>query len=495
MAAVNSANDATAINFEGQTTSFGALHQHVETLAARLHHAGVGPGHRVAALSGPDPLVVAAMLATYRLGAVWVPMNPKYTAPEIEHVLNDSGAMVAVVSDPLAAQLAGWSGTVCSPSIPGPPTGRHVPTIHASADDWPALLIYTSGTTGRSKGVELSYGAVVAAIESLIDLWEWNADDVLSLQLPLFHVHGLCIGIHGALLRGMTTRLHRRFSCRAVVDDIERHGATIFMGVPTMYHRLLAHLDEHPAHGAMLGRARLFTAGSAALPASNLERFAAHTGHRIVERYGMSETLITVSNPVRGDRRAGSVGLPLPGVQLRLVNDDGRVVQGSGPGELQVQTPGMMTRYFGRPDATAAAFDGPWLRTGDLASRDPDGYVRIVGRLSVDIIKSGGFKIGAREIEDVLSEHPAVQEIAVVGVQDAQWGERVTAAIVVRPDAGPQSETGLCESLAAFSRDRLADYKVVRRVVVVEALPRNAMGKLLKAALRRQIESGALGPG
>jgi acyl-CoA synthetase (AMP-forming)/AMP-acid ligase II len=246
-----------------------------------------------------------------------------------------------------------------------------------------------------------------------------------------------------------------------------------------MYVALLEHLDEHPDDGRVLAAARLFTAGSASLPAADLRRFEAHTGHRVLERYGMTETLVTLSNPHDGERRPGSVGLALPGVASRVVDDDGTEVADGDPGELQVQTPGMMTGYRGRPADTAAAFDGPWFRTGDVVRRAPDGYFEIVGRRSVDIIKSGGFKIGAREIEDVLATHPAVAAVAVFGVPDRRWGERIAAAVVVRaPLPDPLA------ALQAHCADALADYKKPRQVLIVDALPRNAMGKVLKANLR-----------
>jgi acyl-CoA synthetase (AMP-forming)/AMP-acid ligase II len=253
------------------------------------------------------------------------------------------------------------------------------------------------------------------------------------------------------------------------------------MGVPTMYTRLLRHLETHPDDAPILARARLFTAGSAALPAEDLRRFQALTGHRIVERYGMTETLITLSNPLHGERRPGSVGLPLPGVQVRVVDDDGTPVPDGDPGELQVQGPGLMTGYRGRPDDTAAVFDGPWFRTGDVVVRESDGYLRIVGRRSVDIIKSGGFKIGAREIEDVLATHPLVAEVAVFGVPDPEWGEAITAAVVPTCDV---TEPELLAALQAHCAGALVDYKKPRRVLVLPELPRNAMGKVMKTELK-----------
>jgi malonyl-CoA/methylmalonyl-CoA synthetase len=278
--------------------------------------------------------------------------------------------------------------------------------------------------------------------------------------------------------------LHRRFEPAAVVADVAA-GATVLMGVPTMYDRLLEHLHAHPEHAAVLARARLYTAGSAALRPAVLEAWQALTGHRILERYGMTETLITLSNPYDGERRPGAVGLPVEGCEARVVDEAGHDVPPGELGELWIRGEHLMQGYWGRPAETAQAFTDGWFRTGDVALADPDGYLRIVGRRSSDIIKSGGFKIAAPEIEEALRLHPAVREVAVVGVPDHRWGERVAAAIVPAAPGPPPS----LEALAAWVGARLADYKRPRQLVVLDALPRNALGKVLKhaivAALRR----------
>lgn len=448
--------------------------------ARELRDAGVGSGDRVTVLAPSSPNLVAAMLGVYALGAVWVPINTRYREAEVGHILEDSAPSLVLCDPSLRGALpANISAAVRDLKAPVP---GHF-EVEPLPDDAPAMLVYTSGTTGRSKGATLSHAAVVDGIAALTDLWGWSQDDVLSLQLPLFHVHGLCIGVHGSLLAGMCMRMHARFSAEAVVEDVARHGASVFMGVPTMYTRLLSHLDENPDAAESLRSARLFTAGSAALPAADLEAFARHTGHRILERYGMSETLITFSNPLVGERRPGAVGLEVPGVCARVVDEHGTEVEPGVVGELQVQTPALMTGYWNNAKATAASFDGPWFRTGDVVVRDDDGYVRIVGRMSVDIIKSGGFKISAREIEEVLLRHPAVAEAAVVGLPDATWGERIEAVVVLTeplPDAAA--------TLVAHAAASLADYKKPRALHVADALPRNALGKLQKVALKRQLE-------
>ena len=465
------------------TVTYRQLDASMRAWAALQRSMGVGTGDRVAALAPSSPQLVTAMLGAYAVGAIWVPINTRYRAGEVGHILEDASPQL-LLCDP-SHHEALPEHAIPTRDLAEPPE-LAAPTlvtagIEALPDEAPAMLIYTSGTTGRSKGATLSHAAVVEGIEALTGLWGWTQDDVLSLQLPLFHVHGLCIGVHGALLAGMTMRVHARFSAEAVVADVRDHGASVFMGVPTMYTRLLEHLRENPEDRAPLRRARLFTAGSAALPAADLQAFETLTGHRILERYGMSETLITFSNPLHGERRAGSVGREVPGVSARVVDDDGQPVAAGEVGELQVQTPAMMSGYWNDAVATQASFDGAWFRTGDVVERHADGYLRIVGRKSVDIIKSGGFKISAREIEEVLLHHPAVAEAAVVGLPDPTWGERIEAAVVLREPAEPQA---LVEHAAAS----LADYKKPRAVHVVESLPRNALGKLQKVVLKQQLQ-------
>jgi acyl-CoA synthetase (AMP-forming)/AMP-acid ligase II len=467
-----------------------ALLQRSDAWAARLHAQGLARGDRVAVLAEAHPEAVALMLGSYRAGLVHVPINPRYRDAELAHVVEDCGAALllcdpSLADDRLHALPPGLPCFGIDPGSPLPslPDAPLPAALDPLADDETALLVYTSGTTGRSKGVRLSLPAVVGNILALTTAWRWSPADTLCLALPLFHVHGLCIGIHGALLHGITVRLHRRFEPATIIADVE-HGATIFMGVPTMYDRLLKHLDTHPEDCATLARARLYTAGSAALRPALLQRWEACTGHRILERYGMTETLITLSNPHDGERRPGSVGLPVPGCETRVVDESGHDVHPGQIGELWVRGPHLMQGYFARPRETAEAFTDGWFRTGDVAVADQDGYLRIVGRRSTDIIKSGGFKIAAPEIEEVLRQHPAVRDAAVVGIPDHRWGERIAAAVV---PAGPTPPSP--EALTAWVAEHLADYKKPRQIVMLPELPRNALGKVRKhelvAALRR----------
>ncbi|WP_282699553.1 acyl-CoA synthetase [Streptomyces sp. CC219B] len=357
------------------------------------------------------------------------------------------------------------------------------PGEQASEED-PALIVYTSGTTGPPKGAVLPRRALAHTLDALADAWGWTGDDVLVHGLPLFHVHGLVLGVLGPLRRGGSVRHLGRFGTDGVTRELN-DGATMMFGVPTMYHRIAQALPDDPALAKALAGARLLVSGSAALPVHDHERITAATGQRVVERYGMTETLMNTSVRADGERRAGTVGVPLPGVELRLVEEDGAPIasyDGETVGEIQVRGPNLFTGYLNRPDATAAAFtaDG-WFRTGDMAVRDPDGYVRIVGRKATDLIKSGGYKIGAGEIENALLEHPGVREAAVTGEPDADLGERIVAWVVPADPQSPPTDGELADHVA----DRLAPHKRPRVVRHLDALPRNDMGKIMKRALGR----------
>lgn len=463
-------------------------HAHWEDAALRyaagLSREGIKPGDRVAVLSDNRPEVLFVTLGHLLSGVIHVPINTRYRAPEIEHILDDSGACAVVVDaahldvldevDPTRARRRIHLGTPDEDRLEE--VGDEPRPTSPPGEDPTAVLIYTSGTTGKSKGVELTHRAIGEGIGRLTDLWGWSSEDRLVLGLPLFHVHGLGIGVYGARIHGLCIDLLPRFEASQVVESM-RQGASIFMGVPTMYAMLLEHLEREPQGADALRGARLFTSGSAALPAHDFERFEQLTGHRILERYGMTETLLTLSNPLDGERRPGSVGRPLPGCEIRVVDDAGEDIGARETGELWVRWPGLMTGYWNNPQATAEAFTDGWFRTGDVVVRDPDGYIRIVGRSSVDIIKSGGFKISAREIEEVVAQHPNIKEAAIVGLPDARWGERIAVAVVLR---APFEAAQLHEDLSAHVAARLADYKKPREMLIVDELPRNALGKLQK---------------
>ena len=491
-----------AVVWNGRSYSFEEMRRWAGSYVAFLERAGVKRGDRVAVFAETCPEIVATLVGHLGAGLVHVPINPRYRAEEARHILEDSGAVAVLTRR--TDDCAGVLDEILEMSRP--PELRHVVDLaevfsplpfkanlsssssHDVGSDPPAgddaaLLIYTSGTTGKSKGVVLSHRALEENTRAVMDLWRFSAADRLVLALPLFHVHGLCLGVAGALLTGFALLLEERFDAARVVEAFAKDGATAFMGVPTMYVRLLEHLDSHPEAAAALRKARLFTAGSAPLPASDFLAFHERTGHRILERYGMSETLFTLSNPYEGERRPGTVGLPVPGCSVRLVDDEGREPPEGELGEIQVKGHGVMTGYWGRPADTAAVFRNGWFLTGDVARRDAGGYVTIVGRKSVDVIKSGGYKISAREIEDVLRRHPAVKDAAVVGLPDRVWGQRIAAAIVLTEPTQADAAERVCGEITAFAAAHLADYKKPRDVRAVPDLPRNALGKVQKHLL------------
>ncbi len=481
--------------------TYGALWARASAWAAALRVRGVRPGDRVAVFAPSCPQLVVALVGHLRGGFVHVPINTRYRREEIEHILRDCGAAAVVaprgsIAHEVAANVRGAGRRPAALDLDDPAlSAASEPAPWAQAPPEAsalAMLIYTSGTTGKSKGVALTHGALVANVGATTRLWRWTEGDVLALSLPLFHVHGLGLGVLGTLLHRMTALVAPRFDPAAVVAAFARRGATVFMGVPTMYHALLELLDADPAAAAALSGGRLFTSGSAALPASDHARFEAHTGQRILERYGMSETGFTLSNPYDGERRPGSVGFAVPGYEVAVLDDDGAPCAPGVHGEIHVRGDGLMRGYWGRAELTAAAFRGGWFQTGDVAFVDDDGYHHIVGRKSIDIIKSGGFKLSAREIEEVLLRDARVREAAVVGVPDPRWGERICAAVVLAPEAAAAAdgadEATLLETFAAWVCEHLAAYKKPRALRVVEALPRNALGKVQKHRLKALFE-------
>ncbi|MET1074038.1 MAG: AMP-binding protein, partial [Umezawaea sp.] len=382
-------------------------------------------------------------------GVPVVPINPKIGERELSHIMSDSSPDLVL------------DGTLPS----GPPIG-----VRELDGETPALIVYTSGTTGPPKGVVLPHRALASNLDALAAAWEWTADDVVVHALPLFHVHGLGVGVLGPLRRGGTVHHLGRFSVAAASEALR--GGGVMFGVPTMYSRVAAEVEADPSLAAGFGAARLLVSGSAALPATVHERITRATGQHVVERYGMTETLMNTSVRASGDRRPGTVGLPLDGVDVRLVDEGGEI------GEIEVRGPNLFLEYLNRPDATAAALHDGWFRTGDMAIRDPDGYLRIVGRRATDLIKSGGYKIGAGEIENALLEHPDVAEAAVTGEPDDDLGERIVAWIVPAAGAFP-AEAELSDHVARL----LSPHKRPRVVRFLEALPRNDMGKVLKRSL------------
>ncbi|OCB13065.1 acyl-CoA synthetase [Mycobacterium intracellulare] len=451
---------ADAVRIDGTVLSRSDLAGAATSVAERVGGAG-----RVAILAAPTAATVLAVTGCLIAGVPFVPVPADVGAAERRHMLTDSGAQA-------------WLGAAPDETggLPHIPVRLHARSWHRYPEPSPdatAMIIYTSGTTGLPKGVVLSRRAIAADLDALAQAWQWTADDVLVHGLPLFHVHGLVLGLLGSLRIGNRFIHTGKPTPEGYAQARTDFGGTLFFGVPTVWSRVGA--DEAAARA--LGPARLLVSGSAPLPVPVFDRLAARTGHQPVERYGASESLITISTRADGERRPGWVGLPLAGVQTRVLDDDGGAVPHDGEtvGKLHVRGPMMFDGYLNRPDATAEAFDADgWYRTSDVAVIDGGGMHRIVGRESVDLIKSGGYRIGAGEIETVLLGHPGVQEAAVVGMPDADLGQRIVAYIVGSANGG---------ELIDYVAQQLSVHKRPREVRVVDALPRNAMGKVLKKEL------------
>ncbi len=471
--------------------SFGRSHTYADLRDASARAAGGLLGGctdleeaRVVFLVQPGYSHVAVQWGIWRAGGIAVPLAPSQAPAECEHVIEDSRPSVVVgdsaaerVLRPLAERRGCRFESVDS-LLGGSEVG--LPRV---ARDRRAMMLYTSGTTSRPKGVVTTHANIEAQVRTLVDAWEWKADDRILEILPLNHVHGIVNVLTCALWMGAVCEMLPTFDAGQIWQRLVEGGLTLFMAVPTIYARLIAAWDaaDLPERQAMTEgcrRLRLMVSGSAALPASVLERWRAISGHVLLERYGMTEIGMALSNPVNGNRRPGTVGRPLPGVHVRLVDEEGRVVDAGAAGEIEVRGPGVFLEYWGRPDLTRAAFRDGWFRTGDVAVVE-DGAYRILGRRSVDIIKTGGHKVSALEIEEVLRTHPDVLDCAVVGIADPEWGERVGAAVVLRG-----GQTLALDALRAWARPSLAAHKIPTRLVVVADLPRNAMGKVAKPQVR-----------
>lgn len=448
--------DAVALEFENLTLTFGDIEARSNRMARLFRERGLAAGDRLCVYLPNCCEIIDIYLACVKLGIIFVPMNILYREREIAHILSDAEPK-GIVGIPACAlswsleDLAQNAAQFCSDRIAAKLDG-----------DTPAALVYTSGTTGVCKGAILTHNNFAANTVNLLACWQITSADRLLLPLPLFHVHGLGNGLHCWLVSGCRMRLLPRFEHAKAAQIFREFQPTLFFGVPTIYVRLL---DIDPAAAREFGACmRLFVSGSAPLPSPVLEDFRRLFGHTILERYGMTETLMNISNPYAGERRAGSVGLPLPGISVKLVD-----------GEIYLRGPNVFAAYWKREEATRAAFCDGWFRTGDLATRSADGYYTLTGRKS-DLIISAGFNIYPREIEEFLLEHESVAEAAVCGAPDRLRGEVPIAFIVPRDSFDPQSLEREC-------REKLASFKVPHAFVKVESLPRNALGKVQKHLL------------
>jgi malonyl-CoA/methylmalonyl-CoA synthetase len=457
--------DAIALEFQGATYTFGDLDARSNRVAQLLQARGLKSGDRLCVYLANCVEMIDLYLASVKLGLIFVPINILYRDREITHILADA-APAAVVG-----LASGWSSAELTEEASTFPDRR--PSVSLSGET-PTGIIYTSGTTGTSKGAVLTHNNFAANAVTLLEVWQISTADRLLLALPLFHVHGLGNGLHCWLASGCRMRLLERFDHQKIAAEFLGFEPTLFFGVPAMYVRML---DIPPEQASQIGASmRLFVSGSAALSPQIFEEFRSKFGHAILERYGMSETLMNISNPCSGERRPGTIGLPLPGVSVRLLDAEGRAAADGETGELYIEGPNIFAGYWRREDATQAAFLDGYFRTGDLATRSSDGYYSLCGRKS-DLIISGGFNIYSREIEEFLEEQDGIAEAAVAAAPDRVRGEVPVAYIVATRPIN-------IADLEARCREKLASFKVPRSFIVVDQLPRNALGKIQKHLLQ-----------
>jgi malonyl-CoA/methylmalonyl-CoA synthetase len=466
--------DRTALRFPDRSLSYAELGRAAGGVAANLDQIS-----RVAVLAESRIETAVAVIGALLAGVPVIPINPRSGASELAHIVSDAEPEAIAAAPGSNVPEAFARARRVTIDLDGDLSCDGA-TVSDHSDENPALIVYTSGTTGRPKGAVLPRRSIASNLDALAEVWGWTGADVVAHGLPLFHVHGLVIGILGPVRRGGTALHIGRFSPEGVQEALSG-PATMLFGVPTMYRRLADAASESPDLAQALGGARLLVSGSAALPASEHARIEQLTGRGVVERYGMTETLMNTAVHADATPAPGTVGPPLPGVDIRLVDDDGALLEGADDetiGEIQVRGPNLFLEYLNRPDATAEAMRDGWFATGDMATRTAEGYIRIVGRRATDLIKSGGYKIGAGEIEGCLREHPAVEDAAVTGEADDDLGERVVAWIVLR-DGATARESELVDHVAG----QLAPHKRPRDVHFLDELPRNDMGKVQKARL------------
>src|SRR5215211_3283827 len=472
------------LRFEGEEVSYRKLHERAGRFGAALAGWGLRPGERVALFLGNHPDLLAAYVGTHLVGGVIVPVNTQYRRGELTHIFGDAGVRFCLTDGERKPEI--YRAPEDLPQLQkvierGAELEAFLGDGETSRGEMPrgddlAVIAYTSGTTGRSKGAMLLHRNLLSNARAVCEAWRWTERDTLLLSLPLFHTHGLMVGAHGTLLSGASAELHRKFEAKEAYDTLLAGRVTMFFGVPTMYTRLLR---EAKAREERPPPIRLYVSGSAPLSPQAFDDFERLFRERILERYGMTETIMNLTNPFEGERRPGTVGRPFPGQEARIVDVETREPLAEGEiGEIEVRGPNAFPGYWNRPDATEESFDAEgWFATGDLGSVGDDGYFTISGRAK-ELIISGGFNVYPREVEDVIEGCPGVSEVAVVGLPDPEFGERVVA-VVVRVDPGLTAE-----KVTSFCREDLASYKKPREVVFVDDLPRNALGKVLKHRVR-----------
>ncbi|MCP2501771.1 MAG: AMP-binding protein [Deltaproteobacteria bacterium] len=492
-----------AVVFEGTPCTYGAFDREVERYAAMLHAAGVGKGDRVAIQLPKRMEFLFLHFATLSVGAVTLPLNAEYRPEEVEYFLSDSGSSLFVTDGErfgraagalrglrgvrtfLVDEEGGGGAEGLADRLSGAPAGFLRSWPSGGGD--PAMICYTSGTTGRSKGAVITHRNLVSNMLALRDAWVWTGADVLLHVLPLFHVHGLNVAIHGSLYAGSTIVMHGKFDPERAWNALEARGCTLFMGVPTIYQRMMGAWEKRERKPDLRGL-RLFISGSAPLSDTLFHRFERATGFRILERYGMTETGMIASNRIDpAHRKAKSVGYPLAGVEIRVAREDGADVRPGEVGEVRIRGDNVFRGYWGMPGKTEESFVDGWFRSGDLGYQDPEdgGRLYLVGRAK-ELIITGGYNVYPKEIENVLESHAAVKESAVVGLPDEEFGEKVVAFVVRKEGAAPVAP----ETFVAHCKAHLASYKCPRQVFIAPDLPRNAMGKIQKNRIVENLRDG-----
>jgi malonyl-CoA/methylmalonyl-CoA synthetase len=477
-----SQSSRTAIHYKDRSLTYGELDARAQCSAARLRELGVEPGDRVAITTAEKLPFLAAHLGTLFAGAVSLPLNPRLTRDELRYFLQDSGARVVVAGDDqrpvietLRTELPELQGSMADTDLWDAAESRF--SEPGTDHDAPCLMLYSSGTTGRPKGVMHTHANLASSLHALREFWRFTPDDVLVNVLPLFHIHGLSFATHLSLLTGSSMLMEDSFHPRRTLDVVGR--GTVFMSIPTFYYSFLER-SEFKTIAQQWRNVRLFTCGSAPIRPEVLPELEHVLGRPVINRYGMTEAHVITSLPLDGPWPQGSVGLPLPGIEVRVVKDDGTPAATGEVGAVQLRGPNLFREYWRNPEATRGAFASGWFDAGDLGSRDAGGFLTLVGRKN-DLIITNGFNVYPQVVERVINECPGVRESAVLGVPDKRRGERVVAA-VVRSD-----ETLSVPALKAYLSERLVDYQRPAEIDFVAALPRNSMGKVLRRELRDQL--------
>lgn len=478
--------DLTAIVSDGKSYTYQQLLNSSSAFASLLLNGATDLNEaRVAFMVAPGFDYVRVQWGIWRAGGVAVPLALSYPLPSLRYVIEDTGAQIIVADQTFGNILAPLAEEkdcqliILDPEKE-PETAQSLPEL---TPDRRAMILYTSGTTNLPKGVVTTHANLEAQISTLVDVWQWSSSDHTLCVLPLHHVHGIINVVSCALWSGATVEFLPNFSAEAIFATFQRGQINVFMAVPTIYFKLIAYWESLPDEQrqqitATLAKFRLMVSGSAALPVSVMEKWKTVSGHTLLERYGMTEIGMGISNPYDGERRVGYIGKPLPGVGVRLVNEHNVEVADGLPGEIQIKGATVFLEYWNRPEATQKAFtDDGWFQTGDIAVVE-DGYYRMLGRDSIDIIKSGGYKISALEIEEVLRTHSAISDCSVVGIPNEEWGELVAAVLILKDRAVSP------EQISSWLRERMPAYKVPRQYHIADDLPRNAMGKVTKNDLK-----------